>query len=199
MGTLLRIVLCAILAPLLAGCLQAGVAMEGVGTFSGPKAIYREIKPLANNPDARPLGRYSRFETAAFQDGSGGMVPPEFLSYIPQEIKTRLADLHLSNSPKGRTVIISGRILYYEEQSLVRALISPLEEVIARVELIDKETGEVIGVAVCVSRVTARTQTQAVRDPLRDVNVKSGVRIKAVGLAKAIYEWIRSRYPENKE
>jgi hypothetical protein len=56
------------------------------------------------------------------------------------------------------------------------------EEVLARVEFVDKATNKVMGTANCIGR-TAET-----------VNV--GVETKAEGLAKAIVNWIADRYPK---
>jgi hypothetical protein len=124
------------------------------------------------------------------------MAPPELLSSVTPEIQKRLGDLNLSSLPNGGTAVVSGNILYYEDQTLTHSLISPMEEVIARVELTDKTTGEVIGTAICVCRVTSRAQSAAVRDKLNSSKIKSAALVKAEGLAKAVYEWIESRCPE---
>jgi hypothetical protein len=192
----LMILLCASSAIMLEGCAIVGpdAAQEAIGTFKGPKAIYREITPFVGGPNAKPLSQYSRFEVRPFTDAFGGMTPEDLMYYIPIEVDNRLISKNRYGAPEVRTLVVTGQILYHEDQSLGRTILNPLEEVIARVQLTDKETKAVIGVAICVSRTTSRTQANTVRESLRVINVRSGAQSKASALAKAISEWIDSRY-----
>ena len=162
-----------------AGCSQA--IKEGVGVARGAKGIYMPISPLA----VSPLGQYTRFELGKFEDGIGGKVPRELLAYLPEKFKEQLAENELPNNPGGKTLLARGTILHYEDENIIGMLIGPLEEVVARVELVDKDSGKVLGVANCIGRTTTR--------------VNKGVEKKADGLAKAIVGWIASYYPKKNQ
>jgi hypothetical protein len=60
-------------------------------------------------------------------------------------------------------------------------VLGPLEEVVARVTLVDRETGRTIGVANCIGRTSTR--------------MNLGPKLKAEGLAKAVVLWLRSHNP----
>ena len=92
-----------------------------------------------------------------------------------------MASKKLPNDPSGKTLVIRGRILHYEDSGIL-GHITPLEQVIARIELVDKATGQVIGVANCIGRSTT--------------SLNAGVAKKGEGLAKAIVSWLDKRYPE---
>ncbi|MGC9453787.1 MAG: hypothetical protein ACP5HU_02890 [Phycisphaerae bacterium] len=162
-----------------AGCSRA--IKEGVGVARGAKGFYAPIDPVAPTDEERPLGEYSRFEIGEFRDDFAGKTPRELFRLLPAEFEKQLVERELPNESGGKTLIARGRVLHYEDSSLLANAISPLEQVIARVELVDADSGRVIGTANCVGR------TQE--------SLNSGVQKKAEGLAKAIAEWIADRYP----
>jgi prophage DNA circulation protein len=65
----------------------------------------------------------------------------------------------------------------------VDQVFGPFEEVVARVELVDKASGTVLGVANCIGR--------------SNTSVNKGVNKKAEGLSKAIAIWIGRSYPKS--
>jgi hypothetical protein len=180
---------------LMPGCLTAAVevAKEGASGIRGPQGIFREIQPIS----ASALGACQRFEMSKFQDDFGGQVPPEVFGRLPEYFGEYLRTMRVPNGRVGKTIVVSGKIIYYEEQHGSRTILSPLEEIIARVELIDKDSGHVVGVAVCVGRTTARLHATSLRRKIPDeLDMDSGAAIMARGLAKAIADWIVSRYPK---
>lgn len=195
----LAILAAGVLASVLAsGCLTAApeLAMEGAGVIRGPKGLHREIQPVSSNPYARPLGEYQRFAMTRFEDDFGGHVPAVIFAYLPGYFNRYLQSNRIPNRPSGKTLIVSGKIIYYEEQKGFGTIISPLEEALARVELIDKDTGDVLGAAICVGRVTTRLQGTTLKRRLPDeLDLLPGARSMAEGLGKAIADWIASRYP----
>lgn len=164
---LLLSALAAITAP---GCLST-VIREGAGKVRGAKGIVAPVQPLAS------VNEYTRFELGAIQDDTGGKVPPAFLHALPRDWQENLADSRLPNV-EGKTAVLRGRIVHYEDSGTLLAALSPLEEVICRTELVDKASGQVLGVANCVGRTTE--------------NVNRGPSKKADGLAKAFVSWIES-------
>jgi len=162
-----------------AGCTTA--AKEGLGVVRGASGVYAPIQPAAPAADAHPLAEYTNFELGTFTDDFGGKVPTDLMMYARAEFSKQLAGKKLPDNPGGKTLVIRGRILHYESADTLGMAIGPLEEVIARAEMVDKETGNVLGVANVVGRTTVR--------------VNLGVEKKGQGLAKAIVEWIDSLYP----
>ena len=165
---------------LVGGC--GTIVKEGVGVAMGAKGVFTPIQPVAATKDQRPLGGYERIELVRFTDDFGGKVPPALWQHLPGEFQKQLAEKKLPNRPQGKTLLLRGKILHYEDENLVGLVVGPLEEVVVRVELVDKASGKVLGVANCIGRTTTR--------------VNSGVENKAEGLAKALASWIASRYPE---
>lgn len=163
-----------------AGC-SRGIK-EGVGAVRGARGVYAPLDPLAPTDEDRPLGEYQKFELGEFRDDFGGKTPSELFRLLPGEFDKQLAEQKLPNESGGKTLIVRGRVFHYEDSSLLANAISPLEQVIARVELVDADSGRVLGTANCVGRTKE--------------SVNSGVQKKAQGLAKAITEWIADRYPE---
>ena len=163
-----------------AGC--STVAGEIFGLFKGAKGVYAPIKPLAVGKETRPLGDYRRFEIGKITDDFGGKVPSTLMTRFEPAFEELLEKARIPNEPSGKTLLIRGKFLHYEDAGTVGIMIGPLEQVLARIELVDKSSGRVLGVANCIGRTEDR------------VNV--GVKKKAEGLAKAIASWIDSRFPE---
>ena len=165
------------------GCMR--IAKEGVGAARGAKGLYTPIQRISSSMGDRPLRIYKHFELAQITDDFGGKVPPDFWMPFRQAFREELAEKQLPNYSTGKTLLIRGKILHYEDSSRLGAAISPLEEVIARIELVDKDSGNIIGTANCIGRTTE--------------SVNLGVARKAQGLAKAIVSWLAERYPEQIE
>lgn len=164
------------------GCSR--VFKEGLGAATGAKGVAIPLKPVAGSPSDRPLGAYERFELGSITDGINGQTPPGLLTQLPAEFEKQLAAKKLPNPASGKTLVIRGEIRHYEASGLFGQAFGPLEEVIARIELVDKDSGNVLGVANCVGRTKE--------------SINMGVRAKAEGLAKAIVGWIDKLYPDDK-
>jgi hypothetical protein len=163
----------------LCGCTRA--IKEGLGGIRGAKGIYAADRPLAATKEQRPLGAYGRYELARLEDDFGGKVPPELFSYLPEKFQHYLAEAKLA-SRSGKTLLIRGRVLYYEDASTLAHALGPFEEAIAKIELVDAESNQVLGTAYCIGRTKE--------------SVNQGVEKKADGLAKAIVSWIADRTPK---
>ena len=164
---------------LVSGCISRA-AREGIGAVRGGRGTWIVL----DSGKTVQLDSYKRFELGNFTDGMHGKAPSELLAYLPAEFEKALADKKIPNAPDGKTLLIRGKILHYEDASLLGEIISPLEEVVARVEFVDKDTGKVICVANCVGRTRE--------------SINSGIRTKAQGLARAIVGWIDHHYPKDK-
>ena len=164
------------------GCISR-LAKEGIGVATGAKGLYAPIQPVDVDKEARPLGQYKRFELGQIADDFGGKAPPALWASLDEHFPEQLAAKKLPNDPAGKTLLVRGKVLHYEDASMLGFALGPLEEVVARIELVDKDTGRVLGVANCIGRTTE--------------SVNSGVPKKGEGLAKAIVAWIESRYPKD--
>ncbi len=166
------------------GC-TSRIIKEGIGTVRGARGIYAPIQPAKGEASRNYLAAYSHFRLGDVRDGFGGNTPPELFVALPDRFASELADKELPTPPGGRTLIVRGRIVHYENSSIVGHVLGPLEEVVARMELVDEQTGEIKAQANLVGRTKE--------------SVNQGVGKKAEGLAKAIVSWIASMYPEPPE
>jgi len=178
---------CAIVMIVVAGSLLVGgctgtIIKEGAGLALGAKGSVTPLMPT-QAPPPRTLGVYQRFELGKFTDDMAGLVPPALFQELPGQFGRALAGKKIANAPSGRTLLIRGKVLHYEDSSTVGKAVGPVEFVVAQVEFVDKDSGKVLGRANCVGRTTAR--------------VNWGVAKKAEGLARAIANWIDHRYPED--
>ncbi|MFA6132949.1 MAG: hypothetical protein WC869_02895 [Phycisphaerae bacterium] len=163
------------------GCLSRAIK-EGMGKARGPAGIYMPIQPLSPIKNAPVLASYRNFEMGKITDDIGSRAPGELMYYLPRAFDTQLGKKKLPMERGGKTLIVRGEIIHYESAGTVANVMGPLEEVICRTELVDKDTGKVLGVANCIGR-TQET-------------VNQGVEKKAQGLAKAMVSWIDAHYPK---
>ena len=155
---------------------------EGAAVALGAKGNYIPIQPVGWDRLQAPLREYSDFQLGTIEDSFGGLVPSELLRVLPGKFKRELAEEELPTKPGGKTLLIRGKIYHYEKSGLFGNVFGPHEEVVARMELVDKKTGKVIAVANCVGRTN------------KSVNL--GIDKKADGLAKGIVKWLASGYPK---
>jgi len=160
------------------GCVSTA-AKQAIGGVRGAKGLNAPIQSSVDG--AESLGAYEAFELGKITDDFG-KTPSGVLSFLPAEFAEALAEKKLPNHSGGKTLWISGKILHYEDASMVGTLIGGVEEVVARITFVDKATGKVLGVANCVGRST----TFPNRGPEK----------KAEGLARGIVSWIDERYPK---
>ena len=176
----LLIGLAGLAAVLVGGCTTA--IREGVGAVRGAKGAVVPIQPLAMHENERPLGGYTRFVLGTFADGTNGRTPQQILNLLPAEFEKQLIKNKLGGLSGGKTLELRGTVLHYEGEGLLGAILGPLEEVVVRVDMVDKATGRTLGTANCIGRTTTR--------------VNKGIATKAEGLAKALVAWIDKRYPD---
>ena len=170
------------LALLPGGCISRGIK-EGLGIATGGKGMAIVLQPVRARARARPLGAYQRFELGKISDAMG-KTPREFFRLLPVELDKQLAARRIPNLESGKTLVIEGEILHYESSGMFGHVFGPLEEAVARIRLVDKDSGRTLGEANCVGRTKE--------------SVNLGVRTKAEGMAKAVVGWIDKLYPQDK-
>jgi hypothetical protein len=166
------------------GCMSTMIR-EGSGAVLGAKGTFMPIVPLAEGAADRPLSGYTQFDLGDFTDEIGGKAPSDFVAYLKDSFPLQARKAGLPDSPSGTALLLRGRIVHYESSSTVGFVLGPLEEVVARCEMVDKATGKVLGAANCIGRTEAA--------------VNSGTKHKAEGLAKALVKWIESGFPEGQK
>lgn len=155
---------------------------EGLEAVRGAKGNYIALQPPGWDRLQAPLSEYSDFKLGAIEDSFGGLVPPELFQVLEGKFERELVEAKLPTKPGGKTLLIRGKIYHYEKSGLFGNVFGPHEEVVARMELVDKKTGKVIAIANCIGRTN------------KSVNL--GVDKKADGLVKAIVKWLASGYPK---
>jgi hypothetical protein len=162
------------------GCVGRAVS-EGFGEVKGATGLVMPIQPASTAADRTELADYRNFKLGEIKDNIGGRLPGDFLFLLREEFINQLAAKKLPSGPGGKTLLIRGSIVHYEDASRIGTFLSPLEEVICRTEFVDAQTGRVLAVANCIGRT--------------NTSLKLGVQSKAEGLAKAFVSWIDKRYP----
>jgi len=166
----------ALLALSATGCTT--LAKESIGKVRGAKGVYAQL----STSGAASLSAYTRFELGQMKDDFGGRTPPELTQLLGQFFQEELIERELADLPAGKTLVVRGTILHYEDSRLAGMVTGPIEQVLVRAELVDKEDGTVLATANCIGRTTTR--------------VNKGVPHKARGLAKALVGWIHDARTE---
>ena len=164
------------LTALIGGCGTA--ATEAVSSIKGAKGEPTSIKVVSTN-----LGAYRRFELGRITDDMAGKVPRQLFTLLPGAFAEALKEEKIPNARSGKTLLIQGKVLHYQSASSSAALTGGAEFVVARIELVDKDSGQVLGTANCAGWTSKR--------------LTLGVPEKAQGLARAIAKWIGKHYPKN--
>ena len=122
-------------------------------------------------------------ETSAAEVGEEKKVEEKTVESKESKESKELKDEKIPNARSGKTLLIQGKILHYQGASSSAVATAGVEFVVARIELVDKDSGRVLGVANCAGWTSKR--------------VTLGVPEKAEGLARAIVKWIDKHYPES--
>lgn len=166
------------------GCLSRAIG-EGAEKTLGPKGAYWEVKPVAGTKDHKSLAGYKNFALGTVKNEAGKNVPAEFLQKFPAEFAKRLKDSSLPKDHSGKTLVFEVNILHYETADTTDNVLGPLEQVVARVELVDKETHQVLAQGTAVGRTGK--------------SVGLGPEWKAWGLSRALIKWAKDYYPKEKD
>jgi hypothetical protein len=160
------------------GC--STIFKEGIKAGMGGRGAVAALQSPSSASGRPPLAEYENFELGGLDEDFGGMVPAEFYDEIPGHFRREVGDANLPVEPGGKTALIRGTIIHYEGKDLVGSIVSPLDQVIVRAEMVDKQTGEILGRANLVGRTTSRT--------------RRGPSIVAEGYARAAVEWFSENY-----
>ncbi len=175
-----KILLAVAVSVVCSGCLGRMVG-EGAEKTLGPKGAYWEEKSLAYSKKEKVLAPYTNFVLGQVKNDFGRNVPREFFSLFPREFEKALEKSKLPDTPTGKTLVVNVTVIHYETADETDNVLGPLEQVVAKVQLVDKATNKVMAYGNVIGR-TGKT-------------VGLGVDWKARGLAKGIVKWISDYYP----
>jgi hypothetical protein len=162
------------------GC-TGRIISEGMEKTLGATGIALPVEPKLPG-DQNFLASYRNFELATIRNEFPD-TPPAFVSEFEQKFQDQLARKNLPQERTGKTLLVNVTVLAYQAASSYHKAIGPTEEVVARVELIDKASGNVIGRAMCIGRTYQ--------------SVGLGPNWKAKGLSRAIVNgMIDPNYPK---
>jgi hypothetical protein len=165
--------------------------------FSGAKKLLQEVQGgegkvvMIKDPPPTALLDYETVQIESFTNQLAPVVPGETPELIHDAIVKVLSEEPLvytlgrkGYAEKGSTLIIRGSIIHYQSSEGFSSVFSSYAQLISRVQLVDGQTGEVIGEANCVgfSKAIAR----------------SGLEELAEGIAEAIKTWLTTEPKKEK-
>lgn len=179
--TALPVVFCVVLS----GCVMWCAQSWDSGT-NGPSCRYKELNPIV--PKGM-LGKYKSVEVCPFTEQIPHLAPSEIVTTVAPELASELEESKLflvvttiPNQPPAGTLTIRGEVVYYDPGEINERVLgmSGESELIGRITLVDKESGEVIGA--CDARGIVKTT-------FNEPNTVSQ------GLAKGAAKWIKANHP----
>jgi hypothetical protein len=174
--------LCLSLLAMVAGQGCSRLIDEGIEKGMGPTAKVLPMDPQWPEKDQTYLESYKNFEVGTLKT-EFPPVPQAFMEYLPQRLNEQLNSKNLPMDKNAKTLVINITVIAYQPVSSYHVALGPTEEVVARVELVDKASGKLVGKAVCIGRTYQ--------------SIGLGTKWKAWGLCRAIVnDWINEYYPK---
>jgi hypothetical protein len=174
---------------LLAGALLVGQGCvgrlidEGIEKVLGPTPKLLPLDPKWPEKDPAYLASYRNFELVLPIKSEFPDTPAEFMTYLPTKFAEQMGARDLPTGKQGKTLLVNVTILAYQPVASYNKALGPTEEVVARVELVDKDTTKLVGKAVCIGRTYQ--------------SIGLGPKWKAWGLCRAIVDkWLDEYYPK---
>ncbi len=177
----LLFITCIFLMPLLTGCFTA--AKLGLSEVTGGKDMLVVIK----NPSMSKIYNYKYIKIERFKNNMGHILPAETIPILYAACIDKILEEPMQfqvakdNSPANQTIIIRGTIIHYNPAGGLSAVMGKFAQIICRVELVDKTTGQVLGIAHCIGFSKAI--------------MRAGVEELSEGVAKAIRKWLLQLKP----
>lgn len=168
---------------LLNGCTST-VAKQAIYTVMGAQGKFYELESV----DPYLLASYRRVEVERFTNELGERVPPAVVAEVNIQTPKALTESALFY-PDGKTLHVRGKIIHYTGRSglkgSVMSVVGSGEECVCRVQLLDGESGDLVGEAVCWGVVKSA--------------VRRGSGELGTGVGKGVLKWISKRLPEEEK
>jgi hypothetical protein len=164
------------------GCMGR-IINEGIEKGLGPTPKLMPLEPKWPAVDPKFLASYKNFELALPIKSEFPDTPKEFMDCLPKAFSDQVAGKGLPTDKNGKTLRVDVTVLAYQAVASYNQALGPTEEVVARIELTDKESSKLVGKAICIGRTYQ--------------SVGLGPKWKAWGLCRAIVnQWIDPYYPK---
>jgi hypothetical protein len=168
---------------LLNGC-TGTVAKQALYTVMGAQGEFYELTAI----DPHLLASYRSIRVEPFTNELGERVPPEVLTEVNIQTPGAIAESALFY-PDGKPLHVRGAIIHYTGRSRlqgsVMSVVGSAEECVCRVQLLDGDSGNLVGEAVCWG---------VVKSALRRGSGELGT-----GVGKGVLKWICKRLPEEEK
>lgn len=167
----------------LSGC-YGTAAKQVVYAVMGAEGKFYELKTV----DPHRLATYRSIRVEPFTNELGARVPAGVLAEVNDRTPEAIAESTLFY-PDGNPLRVRGTIIHYTGRSglegSVMSIVGSSEECVCRVQLLDGESGDLVGEAVCWG---------AVKSAIRRGSGELGT-----GVGKGVAKWIRKRLPEEEK
>ena len=168
---------------------------EGLYAFTGSSG---KAALISGSPDQLALltTQYGSCQVKPFSNDVGQICPPEFLDQLPPNIEKELQFQSRSftetiegkdeeevgpffTGPNEKYLLITGRVIHYDIGDLADKVISPLDEAICRIQLVDPTSGDTLTEA----NITSRAKS----------SIRTGSQELAHGIAKGIKKLLETK------
>ncbi len=170
-----------LLAPL-GGCTTA--LKQAYYTAVGAQGKFYELKLV----EPSVLATYRSIRVEPFTNELGERVPPEVIAEVNDHTPEAIAQSALFY-PEGKLLVVKGAIVHYTGRSglkgSVMSVVGSAEECVCRVRLLDGDSGDLVGEAVCWGAVKSA--------------VRRGSDELGTGVGKGVTKWISKRLPEEEK
>jgi hypothetical protein len=174
------VVLVLVLAVAASGCTT--VAKEVYYTARGAQGKCLEVEEVGS------LARYDSFKVERFSNELGANVPPAIGRLLPEKISEQILQETTLRASGEETLTIRGSIVYVDLQGVGSGAISPMEQVVCHVQLVD-DSGDVLGWAAIAGVNKSRARGAA-----------AGEEELCDGMGKGIVLWLtKNGVPEKPE
>ena len=136
------------------------------------------------------LSKYDGFEVKPFSDRMEGTGNTAFLAVVEAKVSEEIVKKTYLGTGGRNVLQISGELISYDTGSTTEKIAGPMEQAVCRITLVDKSSGEVLGIGDCLSRAKS--------------SARKGPEELGEGTGKGIAEWIvkydtRGERPKEKD
>ena len=161
------------------GCMTA--AKQAFYTVVGAQGKFYEVQVV----NSHALSAYRTIRVEPFTNDLGKRVPLDVMTEVNEQTPTTLDESGLFYL-EGKELLVRGRVIHYTGRTALEGSIMSVagsaEECVCRVQLLDAESRELLGEAVCWGQT---------KSALRRGSGELGK-----GVGKGVAKWIRDRLPQ---
>ena len=175
-----------VMALIIVGCVGCSrIIKEAYYGATGATGRINELKEVKVD-----LAKYDGFEVQPFSDGMEGRGNTAFLAVVQAKVSEEIIKKTYLGTGGRNVLQISGELISYDTGSTTEKVAGPMEEAVCRIKLVDKSSGDVLGIGDCFGRAKS--------------SARKGPEELAEGTGKGIAKWIvkydsRGERPKEKD